>query len=100
MSALVLIPPDDLRRDLRRIVREEVERLRPTAPASEPPPPRGEYATTRQAAEYLGVCARTLARWRKAGRLASYKVGEALVYYKWTDLDALIQSGAEPGPTA
>lgn len=57
-----------------------------------PEPPRGQYLTTREAAEILGVHPVTMAQWRSKGRGPKYtKVGDApksRIRYQKSDLHA------------
>ncbi|ELE9730125.1 helix-turn-helix domain-containing protein [Enterobacter kobei] len=50
--------------------------------------------TRAEAAEYLGVTARTMANWHSSGRvkIPFYKVGRKKVIYHKSDLDAYLAS--------
>jgi excisionase family DNA binding protein len=53
---------------------------------------RPGYATTDQAAEYLGLSRQTLANWRSLGKGPRYAKRGRIVRYAWRDLDAWLNS--------
>ncbi len=56
--------------------------------------------TEKQAAAYLGVCTRTLAKWRKAGRVPAVKPdpGVSRLYYRRADLERVVAEMLEAAP--
>ena len=50
---------------------------------------REEYLTRQETADYLKVDLSTLYHWTKAGKLASYGIGNR-VYYKLSDIEAAV----------
>ncbi|MDK9605509.1 helix-turn-helix domain-containing protein [Lelliottia wanjuensis] len=54
--------------------------------------------TRQEAAEYLGITARTLANWHSSGRvkIPLYKIGRKKVLYLQSDLDAYLDSVRQP----
>ncbi|HGW6106092.1 TPA: helix-turn-helix domain-containing protein [Citrobacter werkmanii] len=56
--------------------------------------PTGKKFTRPEAAEYIGVAARTLANWHSSGRvrIPFYKVGRKKTIYMQSDLDAYLAS--------
>jgi DNA-binding transcriptional MerR regulator len=55
--------------------------------------------TEKQAAAYVGVCSRTLAKWRREGIVAPVDIGTETnrVYYRSRDLDEFV-AGLEATP--
>lgn len=56
--------------------------------------PQKKKLTRPEAADYLGVTARTMANWHSSGRvkIPFYKVGRKKVLYLQSDLDAYLAS--------
>jgi excisionase family DNA binding protein len=46
--------------------------------------------TTRQLANYLRVTTRTLANWRKEGRIPYWKIGERVIRYELSAVEAAL----------
>jgi len=51
--------------------------------------------STRQAAEYLGVSANTIRKYRDSGKIRAFYVGEKLVKYDPEDLDRFLREFGE-----
>jgi excisionase family DNA binding protein len=54
-------------------------------------PGRRRYATSTEAAEYLGVTTRTIRQMVADGRLIAYRNGKRLVRYDLNQIDATMQ---------
>jgi len=54
------------------------------------------YASQQMAAEYAGVCVKTIRRWISSGQLTGYRAGPKLIRVDLDELDALLS----PIPTA
>lgn len=53
---------------------------------------RESHVSTQAAADYLGVAAKTLEKWRWQGRGPAFVKAGARVVYSYTDLDAWLRS--------
>lgn len=62
-----------------------------TAPAANRAERRRKYVTQAEAAEYLGVTARTIRQMIADGRLVGYRLGARVVRVNLDDLDAAMQ---------
>ena len=56
--------------------------------------PGKKWLTNREAQEYLGLSKATLARYRASGKLPFSRVGSS-VYYRLSDVEALLESGMQ-----
>ena len=57
------------------------------------------WLTNAETIEYLGLSRPTLARYRAAGTLPYSKI-KSSIYYRLTDIEALLESGMQPGGAA
>jgi len=62
-----------------------------TAPTANRAERRRKYVTQAEAAEYLGVTARTIRQMIADGRLVGYRLGARVVRVNLDDLDAAMQ---------
>ncbi len=62
-----------------------------TAPTTNRTERRRKYVTQAEAAEYLGVTARTIRQMIADGRLVGYRLGARVVRVNLDDLDAAMQ---------
>lgn len=60
---------------------------RPVAPQSKPP--KREWLSVNQAAEYVGVHPKTIRKWYRAGRLAAFRTAGGPIRIDRADLDAV-----------
>jgi len=62
--------------------------------ASRPPDddPMRKFSKAKAIAQRVGVCAKTISRWGKSGRIDCYKVNARVVLFDDAQVDALIQS--------
>ena len=87
MSRYPAVPPHQSGRSTPLSVVSEVPSAASTPPKRATPAkavPR--LLSTRQAAEYLGVSANTIRKYRDEGKIRAYYVGEKLVKYSREDL--------------
>jgi excisionase family DNA binding protein len=54
-------------------------------------PPRRDYMPINEAAEYVGVCQKTIRRWISTGDLRGYRQGPRLIRVSREDLEAMMQ---------
>lgn len=64
-----------------------------------PPAWEGEYVTTRQVAEFLGVHIRTVQRYARDGLLRSYRLPGDGYRYLRTDVEAFLVLNTPPDPS-
>ena len=66
---------------------------RPALTPPSPPVRRHQLASVDEAAEYLGVHAKTVRRWIAQGRLTAYAAGPRLIRVDLDEVDAMLRSG-------
>lgn len=79
-------PIDALRAFIAQVVRDELARQRPAAPAAD------EYLSVARAAAVADVAPGTVRRWIREGRLVGHHAGRVLRVRR-TDLEALLRGG-------
>jgi len=82
---------------IRRIMEAEADTLQRITEAIRPPRRKGQLITSRQAAERLGVCKRTLQRWVNSGRITVIKHSQRSHRYLQDEIDELAYTGLISG---
>jgi excisionase family DNA binding protein len=61
------------------------------ATSAQRPPANGRrYASVREAAEYTGLCTRTIRRYIAAGRITGHRLGPKLIQVDLNEVDRLV----------